>query len=254
MQKCMQLVHAFRMYIIQGNIDLACELGEEATEFAEKSADLLPKSFSHTQYGCALFFKGQFEKAETFLLDGLGYSKQTSQSALESWAAWGLGDYYSEKGLLKKANDYYLNAIHTLENAKIFPSIANAIKTESGRTMGHTQIQEDTLHQFYEYFEKNKYIFSKGLMAKNIATTLLYMSDDRMAESEDWIHRAIEADTKHGTRWYLARDHALYADWFQKKGDPSKAREQLSRAIEVFAECGADGWVAKYTKKLNSLP
>ncbi|MBW1708067.1 MAG: hypothetical protein JRJ86_23420, partial [Deltaproteobacteria bacterium] len=72
-------------------------------------------------------------------------------------------------------------------------------------------------------------------------------------DAEVWIRKAIEADTKNGTRWYLATDHALYADWFKKKGDLSSAKEQLTRAIEIFTECGADGWVEKAEKDLAAL-
>ena len=48
-------------------------------------------------------------------------------------------------------------------------------------------------------------------------------------------------------------DHAFYADWFKKKGDLPSAKEQLTRSIEIFRECGADGWVEKYEKKLAEL-
>jgi len=38
-------------------------------------------------------------------------------------------------------------------------------------------------------------------------------------------------------------DHALYAELFKRKGDQSKAKENLNKAIEILKECGADGWV-----------
>ena len=64
-----------------------------------------------------------------------------------------------------------------------------------------------------------------------------------MAEAEAWIRRAIDVDTRYAVPWNLARDHALYADWFKKKGDIQGAKEQLTKAIDLFRECGADGWV-----------
>ncbi len=48
----------------------------------------------------------------------------------------------------------------------------------------------------------------------------------------------------------LGKDYALYADWFKKKGDIQGAKEQLTKAIDIFRECGADGWVEKYEKEL----
>jgi hypothetical protein len=54
-------------------------------------------------------------------------------------------------------------------------------------------------------------------------------------------------------RWNLASDHALYADWFKKKGDLLGAKEQLTKAIDLFQECGADGWVTRAEKSLAEL-
>jgi len=48
----------------------------------------------------------------------------------------------------------------------------------------------------------------------------------------------------------LCRDYALYAELFKRKGDRPKAQENLGKAIEIFKECGADGWVSKYEKEL----
>ena len=51
----------------------------------------------------------------------------------------------------------------------------------------------------------------------------------------------------------LATDHAFYADWFKKKGDIQRAKEQLTKAIDLFRECGADGWVTRTEKALAEL-
>jgi len=52
--------------------------------------------------------------------------------------------------------------------------------------------------------------------------------------------------------WYLAQDYALYAELFKRKGGQPKARENLGKAIKIFKECGADGWVEKYDKELDT--
>jgi hypothetical protein len=51
----------------------------------------------------------------------------------------------------------------------------------------------------------------------------------------------------------LGRDYTLYASLLKRKGDTLKAKEKLSKAIEIFKECGADGWVEKYEKELAAL-
>ena len=51
----------------------------------------------------------------------------------------------------------------------------------------------------------------------------------------------------------MAKDYALYADFFKKKDDLSQAKEKLQTAIDIFKQCGADGWVKKYDEELIRL-
>jgi len=39
---------------------------------------------------------------------------------------------------------------------------------------------------------------------------------------------------------------------FKRKGDLTKAQEILTKAIDIFKECGADGWVEKYEIELET--
>ena len=87
----------------------------------------------------------------------------------------------------------------------------------------------------------------------SIGKILLNIDDQHTSEAEDWIIRSIETHQKYGMRWNLARDYALYADFFKRKGDISQAKEKLNTAIEIFKKCGADGWVEKYEKELKAL-
>ncbi|MBW1797677.1 MAG: hypothetical protein JRJ21_04575, partial [Deltaproteobacteria bacterium] len=238
---------------MQGNISFACKVGEEASHLAEGSGDVWSKGWAHTQYGCALYYKGEFEKAEKYLLEGLTCSQKTSQRGGEAWAPLTLGNLYFDTGAYGKAQDYYIHGIRTLERTKTAPSWDNAVKTDLARARARTREPDADLHGLFEYFENNKFKVFEGIMARNIGDILLQVDDEHMADAEVWIRKAIEADTKNGTRWYLATDHALYADWFKKNGDLSSAKEQLNRAIEIFKECGADGWVARYDKELAAL-
>ena len=53
--------------------------------------------------------------------------------------------------------------------------------------------------------------------------------------------------------WNLAKDYTLYVELFKRKNDVLQAKEKLNTAIEIFKECGADGWVEKYEKELAEL-
>jgi tetratricopeptide (TPR) repeat protein len=90
-------------------------------------------------------------------------------------------------------------------------------------------------------------------MQSCIGFILLNIDDQHIPEAEDWIKRSIETNQKYGMRWNLAQDYALYAEFYKRKGDPSKAKKTLNKAIEIFTECGADGWVERYEKELASL-
>ena len=39
----------------------------------------------------------------------------------------------------------------------------------------------------------------------------------------------------------------------KRKGDPQKAKENLNRAIEIFAECGAEGWQKKTEAEMAAI-
>lgn len=101
--------------------------------------------------------------------------------------------------------------------------------------------------------EKNRLAMCESLGARCIGEIFLHIDDHHMADAETWIRLAIEADTGYGTKWNLARDHTLYADYFKKKGDIPEAREQLTKAIDLFRECCADGWVTRTEKALAEI-
>jgi hypothetical protein len=54
-------------------------------------------------------------------------------------------------------------------------------------------------------------------------------------------------------RWFLASDYALYAELVKRKGEKLQAKQNLHKAIEIFKECGAAGWVKKYERDLAGL-
>jgi len=51
----------------------------------------------------------------------------------------------------------------------------------------------------------------------------------------------------------LGMDYILRAKLFKRKGDQSKTKENLSKAIEIFKECGEDGWKEKAEKELAAV-
>ena len=88
---------------------------------------------------------------------------------------------------------------------------------------------------------------------RDIAEMKLRAGEQNSEEIENWILKAVEADELNDLKWHLACDYALYAKFFKRKGDLSKASENLGKTIDIFKQCGADGWVMKYEKVLAAL-
>ena len=96
-------------------------------------------------------------------------------------------------------------------------------------------------------------MYHQGGAAHARGEIYLYIDDGHMDEAEAWIRKAIETDKQNRMPWDLARNYALYSEFFKKKGDHERAREQLRTAIDIFRDCGADGWVKKYEEELARL-
>jgi tetratricopeptide (TPR) repeat protein len=218
----------------------------------EKFGDPYVKGTLYSHYGAALYYKGLFEEAEIYLTEGLTFCNKTFQVGWESVAAARLGFMSYDRGFYRKAQDYHLQAIGILEKVKIHPSWENVQKTCLAKTRVRSNDRDINLAELFEHYRNNKMKSYEGFMAGNIGEVMLHL-DDHMFDAEAWIQKAIDANTRNGTNWQLARGHALYADWFNKKGDTSRAKEQLTKAIDIFRECGADGWVTRTGEKLARL-
>ena len=132
-------------------------------------------------------------------------------------------------------------------------ALANASKMELARVKVMNNEKDIDLNGIINCYGNNKSKWCEGLMLNCIGEILLNVDDQHISEAEDWIKKAIETNQKYGMMWNLAQDYALYAELFKRKNDSSKAKENLNKAIEIFKECGADGWVKRYEKELGAL-
>jgi len=113
--------------------------------------------------------------------------------------------------------------------------------------------QDVGLSELFACYENYKITWCKGETARNIGDVLMSIDDEHLSDAGKWIQTAIEVHSRDESRFRLAQDHALYADWFKKKGDLLGAKEQLVRALDLFRKCGADGWVRKYEEEMAKV-
>jgi class 3 adenylate cyclase/tetratricopeptide (TPR) repeat protein len=240
-------------YILQGKIDFAYQRSVEILEEAEKVGDIFVRGISQCSYGSSCYFKGFFDKAKDNLLNGWMFCEKANHVAWGSWSSGWLGYVFTNMGEYKKAQDYYEKAISISVDARLFPSFVHMWKVSIARAKSLNNDQDIDMNELFKHYKKNRFAFCKGLIARIIAEILMNIEDKESSEVEKWIIKSIEADTKNGLMWFLANDYALYADLFRRKGERSKAKENLAKAIDIFKECGADGWVEKYEEELTSL-
>jgi len=109
------------------------------------------------------------------------------------------------------------------------------------------------LKLLHRYVRDNRVKLYEGSMRRYLGEILLIIDEQHFAEAQHWIEQAIEADQRNGMKFHLGRDYAVYAELFKQKGDKGKAKEQRGRAIDIYKECGADGWVKKAEEELARL-
>ncbi len=109
------------------------------------------------------------------------------------------------------------------------------------------------LEALYGYVSENKAKLYEGWIRRYVAEILLNEDEDITSEAEEWIREAIAADDKNRILFELGRDYLVCAAISRRKGEEAKAIESLKKAVKIFDECGADGWVKKYEKELASV-
>jgi tetratricopeptide (TPR) repeat protein len=240
-------------YYYNGKIDLQFQTTQEALRIAEESGDIYSKALGYTSHGISCYAKGLFEEAQKHSLKGAELCEKINYHTWNGLAVFNLGETYFETGDFFKSKEYFEKWSYAFENFRSYPSWANLAKVGLVRSKVLNKEKDVNLESLYAHSRNNKWKIVEGWTHRYIGEILLNIDDQHLSEAEHWIQKAIEADQRNRMMFHLGKDYALYADLFRRKGDRLKARENLGKAIEIFKECGADGWVEKYEKELAAL-
>jgi class 3 adenylate cyclase/tetratricopeptide (TPR) repeat protein len=249
MKSCM----AMTVYCFQGNVDLAYQTSHEGLRLAEESGDTFSRAEAYMSCGLSSYFKGFLDEAEEHFVKGITFSEKINYFILVAAASIFLGETYFDRGEYQKSQHCYNKSISLNEKNRFWPSRINLVKILLARAKVMDNDKAINLDSLYEGADQNKVKLLAGHMARGIGDTLLNIDDDHIIEAEHWIQKAIEADQRNRMMFHLGKDYALYAELFKRKGDRSKAQENLGKAIDLFKECGADGWVTKAEKELATI-
>ena len=240
------------VYNTQGNAKLGHQISLEGLAIAEESGDAMSKAEAYVHHGISCFLKGYLDEAERNLLNGAEYCKKIDYAS-GFLASRYLGLIYLEKENHPKSQDYFAEAIATMENrgAWISSVYLNKIALTYSKAMQHEK--DINIELLYEYEHENKIKAIEGPMALGISQILLAVDNPDIQKIENWVQKAINANQKNGQTWNLGKNYVFSAEFFKQRNKNLEAKENLSRAINMFKECGADGWVQKYENELAEL-
>jgi class 3 adenylate cyclase/tetratricopeptide (TPR) repeat protein len=244
---------SYYVYYLQGRVNLGYQTSYEAVRLAEESGDILSEAMAFVCHGICCYGKGFLEASTKHLLKGVDSCERINLFLFNAMAQFFLGETYLEIGEFQKSKDHYGKAIRLSEHHRIIPSWMNIYKVALARAKVMNNEKDIDLESLCSYVDENKAKIWDGWMRRYIGEIVLDMDDHHITEAEDWINKAIEADKRNGVMLNLGRDYALYSELLRRKGDQSKAKVNLNKALEIFMECGADGFLKKAEKQLPWL-
>jgi hypothetical protein len=249
----MKSLQSYLNAYLHGSLNLAYEISRDAIGIAEESADAFSKTFAYSCHGIACYGKGFLEKARTHLSKGLGFAEKIDHHYWQPAANHFLGEICFETGEYEKAKDYFEKAVCHLEQYGYLPSWLNLNRIALARVNAFCERADFDFQRIKAHVSQNRVKQYQGWMKRLMGKLLLSTKDQPLLGAEDWIKQSLDADNKNGMRFHLGLDHALYAEFFKGQAEISKARHELDKAVEIFKECGADGWVKKYEAEMANL-
>ena len=161
------------------------------------------------------------------------------------WGAFAsgcLGLTYGDMGDYEKAEEYHKKYILITEDARVSPSWLNVHKLYLAKVMILNHQSAVDLHKLNSLIithEKNRLAVCESFGARCIGEIYLHIDDHHMAEAEAWIKRVIEANTGYAPSgiWPVIMPSTPTGS---KRRETFKAKEQLTKAIDLFRECGAE--------------
>jgi class 3 adenylate cyclase/tetratricopeptide (TPR) repeat protein len=241
------------VYVCLGNVELAYQTSQEVLRIANESGDIFSLGHANFALGLSYYLKGRLKKAEEHLLKSDDLLQKINIKGLAADANFWLSHICLDMGDYEKAQIISGRAITLYQNCNMGPCYIfwNNILMALAKVMNKEK--DINLNEVFKWHESIKNRLFIATTQQHIGAILLNIHDKHISEAEDWIKRSIGTSQKYGMMWNLARDYALYAEFFKRKGDLPKAKEKLTQAIEIFKECGADGWVEKYEKELEHV-
>ena len=240
-------------HFLAGRINSAESMGFDAMRYAEESGDMYSQAMAYTSVGAACFGKGLMREGHKSLSNAVELCEKIDFRIFQAVANWILGELCFELDQYHSSRDHFAEAVSLLEREKSIPSFLRSCRTGFAMATANCGEKDIDLDALYDHIRDNKLKVYQGWTLRFLSEVLLKIEDSHLTKAEELIEKAVEWHEANNMRWWLGRTYLISAKLFKRKGNLQKARQELSKAIEVFKECGADGWVTKTEEELVKL-
>jgi len=228
----------------------AFETSKDAITISEQTGDLFSKAFVYSIHGLSCYGKGYLDDAVDYLSKGAEYADKIGQHYWNQASHHFLGEIYYLKNKYSKAQRHFEKTIEYLRQHKYLPSLLNLNELALARIKSAQNPEAINFQPLYEFESANRVKQFQGWASKHLAETLINNDPKHILEAEIAIKKAIAADTKNEMMFHLGRDYIVYSQILGKKNEPSNATDMFIKAINIFKECEAEGWIELYEDKL----
>lgn len=243
-----------QIYNSRGQVSKAVETCEKISSIAEKSGDIYSKAVSYTALGFSDFHKGWLDQAENHLEDGIIWCARSNFSYLVAHCRLTLGHIFFARQRYRASMDQFIAATHIWQQLGVGPffvGYTEVLIQLAGMMCGEINPEPELV---FKVASENKLAYREGAIWRCLGMTLLQGENGTREEAQNALEKAVEADTRNRTRWSLAMDYLAYADLLERNQSGKVARDNLGKALEVFEECGADGWAEEVKRRLTIGP
>jgi len=244
---------AYFGYYWPGRLNSLSELSSRAMDIARESGDPISKGISYTTYGVDCYARRHMEDAKVHILEGRNLCGRIGMYGWEALAYLSFAETSFELKEYHDSRESYAQALGIWERTRIQPSwtrLAYLGMTRCGVMAGEIDANLESLRAVYG---SSRVKVVEGWTCRFLGEIFLNLGPSHVAESEQWIRRAIEVHGRNGMRFHLGLDHALYAEFFTRQGHRINARQEFGKAAEILRECGADGWANKSEEEAAKL-
>ena len=234
--RCTTLGHLYEAigHFICGDFSSAIECYERAIEV---SVDPMFRNLSKQMFGFCLAADNQADRARTNLEAVLEYNKIAGGNFLGSQAQASMVLVHLTKGELGKGMR--------------LAEVTKRVYLANGSKYRAANIEFFSGKVYLQMLERSRPM-SVSLLLKNIVF-LIKNLPFAGKKSEAHFSRAIKIANEIGARGVVAQSHLGLGNLHRIKGKAEQARDDLSKAIEIFKETGADVFLKQAERALASL-